>query len=192
LVSDKELRDLCEAGRLSEAASRALSQHGPEIMSFLTGSLRDEAEAGEAFAIFCGALWETLPSFRWECSFRTWSFVLARHAIGRLARDRAKSLALVGLPPGVEEIALSVRSATPSYLKTETRNKLAALRGELDPDDQQLLILRVNKGLPWDAIARVILGPGEQDAAAIARTSASLRKRFERVRARLKALAAKA
>jgi RNA polymerase sigma-70 factor, ECF subfamily len=188
-VTDPELRRLCDEGRLAEATTRALAEHGTKILSFLVGSMRNEHEASEAFSIFCAELWERLPTFRWECSFRTWSYILARHAIGRVARERGKARAHVELPREVEEMAATVRSATPEYLKTAARQKVAAVRRQLDPEDKQLLILRVNRELPWEDIALVVLGPGEHGPAAIARTAAALRKRFERLRAKIKELA---
>jgi RNA polymerase sigma-70 factor, ECF subfamily len=191
MTHDLELRGLCESGRLAEAATRALSAHGAEIMSYLAGSMPDETAAREAFSIFCFALWQELPRFRWECSFRTWAYILARHAIGRVARDRDKARVHVSLPPEVEEMAASVRSATPDYLKSTVRKKVAALRRELDPEDQQLLILRVNRKLPWEDIALVVLGPGEHDRAAVARTTAALRKRYERLLVKIKEQAAR-
>jgi len=191
VATDSELRELCEQRRLHDALTRGLSQIGAEIMSFLAASLRDETETREGFSIFCAALWEALPTFRWECSFRTWSYVLARHAIGRVVRERGRAKALVALPPEIEEVAASVRSATPEYLRTNMRKKVAALRRDLEPEERELLILRINRELSWDEIARVELGPGEHDAAAIARAAAALRKRFERLRAKIKEKAGK-
>jgi hypothetical protein len=46
------------------------------------------------------------------------------------------------------------------------------------------LLLRLDRGLPWKDIARILGGTGDLDVRA-----AALRKRFERARERLKKLA---
>jgi RNA polymerase sigma-70 factor (ECF subfamily) len=58
------------------------------------------------------------------------------------------------------------------------------LRASLDPYEQTLLILRVDRGLSWDEVTCVLSSPEDpvnKDA---------LKKRFERVKARLRTLAA--
>jgi RNA polymerase sigma-70 factor (ECF subfamily) len=61
------------------------------------------------------------------------------------------------------------------------------LREELDPDEQTLLVLRIDRDMAWDEIAEVIHGPGA-DPRERTRQTASLRKRFERTKDRLRAL----
>ncbi|HZJ66037.1 MAG TPA: hypothetical protein VFD36_21170, partial [Kofleriaceae bacterium] len=69
------------------------------------------------------------------------------------------------------------------------RDVYAEIRTELDDDDQTLLILRVDRNLAWRDIAQVLLGedarPGE-----LTRKAATLRKQYERVKVRLRELAA--
>jgi RNA polymerase sigma-70 factor (ECF subfamily) len=103
-----------------------------------------------------------------------------------VVRERGRRRVTVTLSPEMEEIATRARSATPSYLQTGVRRRVAALRADLDPDDRQLLLLRVNRGLAWDEVARVLLDDEEATAEAIARKAASLRKRFERLKASLR------
>ena len=66
---------------------------------------------------------------------------------------------------------------------------MRSLREHLDPDDQALLVLRVDKDLPWRDISLVFLGP-ESSEAELVRQAALLRKRFERVKTKLRALMA--
>jgi RNA polymerase sigma-70 factor (ECF subfamily) len=58
------------------------------------------------------------------------------------------------------------------------------LRAQLDPDDHELLLLRLDRQMSWKDIAR-IRGAGD-DVTAMA---AALRKQFERAKERLRTLA---
>ena len=84
-----------------------------------------------------------------------------------------------------------VRTATPTFLQTAVRAEVAALRAELDEDDRMLLTLRVDRGLPWRELAQVFAEDGETIAspAALDRQAAALRKRYERIKRRIRALA---
>jgi RNA polymerase sigma-70 factor (ECF subfamily) len=183
---EEQLKALCASADYRPAATRGLSLYGPEIMSYLAASLRDDLEVREAFSLFCMALWEGLPRFRWACSFRTWAYTLARHAVVRIGRERGRTRRAVPLVPEMEQLAATLRSATPTYLRTATKRRIAALRSELEPEDRQLLILRVNRALGWDEIARVLSADEDPSPADLARVSAALRKRFERLKALLR------
>jgi hypothetical protein len=65
----------------------------------------------------------------------------------------------------------------------------AELRNTLDPDDQVLLVLRVDRELAWREIAIVMLGDQAADED-VTRKAATLRKQFERVKLQLRGLAA--
>jgi RNA polymerase sigma-70 factor (ECF subfamily) len=186
--SEDGVRALCAEGEHGRAATDAVNLFGAEILSYLVSSLRDEPEGHEAFSLFLVALWEGLPRFRWECSFRTWAYVLARRAITRTVRERGRARVLVPLTQEMEEIASRVRSSTPSYLKTANRKRVAALRAELDPEDRQLLVLRVNRRLGWEDVARVLLADEEDgpSPSELSRKAAALRKRFERLKLTLR------
>jgi RNA polymerase sigma-70 factor (ECF subfamily) len=85
-----------------------------------------------------------------------------------------------------------VRTATLSFLRTERRTQLAALREALAPEDQTLLILRVDRKLSWEELA-VVLGsdPNLSGADALKREAARLRKRFQIVKSKLRKQAVK-
>jgi len=60
----------------------------------------------------------------------------------------------------VDDVVHRVRSETAPRLRTAVRTQLAAIRNELAEEDRALLILRVDRGLSWKEIARVIDAPG--------------------------------
>jgi RNA polymerase sigma-70 factor (ECF subfamily) len=90
-------------------------------------------------------------------------------------------------PSELDEVVAVVRTETASALRTEKRTKLQALRDELSVDDRTLLILRVDRDLPWDEIARAFLADPEAvaDEDRLRREAARLRKRFQLVKGRL-------
>jgi RNA polymerase sigma-70 factor (ECF subfamily) len=181
---ESELSALWQQGDHTELVTRLVRGYGPEILSYFLATLRGEGEAGEAFSEFAVSVWRASPGFRGESSFRTWAYALARHAVGRVVRERGKRRRHVALSsaPGLDAVAERVRTATLEYLRTETRDRVAQLRAELEPDDQTLLILRVDRGFSWPDVARVMSDGSEPDA----RQVATLRKRFERIKERLK------
>jgi RNA polymerase sigma-70 factor (ECF subfamily) len=134
-------------------------------------------------------MWEGLPRFRWQCTLRTWAYALAHRAIAHTRRTQARRRHEVELSPAVQEVAHRVRTETLPFLRTQVKDRLARLRERLDPDDQTLLIMRFNRRLSWSEVARVMLGPEEPEPEAIGRAAATLRKRFERLKADLRAQA---
>jgi len=184
---DSELRALCERGDFEAAAAAALRGYGREIYGFLAGTHRSDDDAAEVFSDFSEHLWKSLGRFRWESSFRTWAYTLARRCSIRFRtsphRHPIRNLSLSGTP-GVSQLEAQARSLTASYRRTEVKDKFASLRESLPPEDQELLVLRVDKQLAWSEIADVFLEDGAS-AADKARESARLRKRYELVKKKL-------
>jgi len=114
---------------------------------------------------------------------RTWFYTLARHAAAR-QRHAPGRRAGANVPlSGVSDLVARIRTETAPYLRSDFRDRFAAIRDSLDPDDQWLLVLRVTRKMSWRDIARV-LGPETADAseAVIARETARLRKRYQKVK----------
>lgn len=190
---EQEVRSHHERGDWHRAATAGIKGFGPEILGYLTAMSRAEADAAEAFSTFCEDLWKGLPRFRWQSSFRTWAYTVARHALYRLSRDphrRAGRNVALSQSPEVYDVAEQVRSSTLIHLRTETKSKVAALREQLEPDDRTLLILRVDRQMAWNEIAQVMAEQADPSPDEIKRTAAALRKRFERAKDRLRKLAA--
>ena len=82
-------------------------------------------------------------------------------------------------------IAQEVRSSTATQRQFEIQGRLAKLRTALHPDEQSLLILRVDRELSWKEVAQVM---SESETPL---DEAALRKRFERLKARLHKMAKK-
>ena len=178
------------AGRHREVATAAIRAYGPEILGFLAAMLRDEDAARDVFSQFCEDLWTGLPRFRGDCSLRTWAYTVARNAASDY-RDSAHNRRRCAISecPEILEAAEAARTTTLAYLRTEVKDRVAAMRDRLHPEDQTMLILRIDRGMSFNDIARVTLGDvAPEDGAALARKSAALRKRFERIKAELRSL----
>jgi len=184
-VSDLEPRILAllDAGDLSGSATEALRGYGPQILGYLTAVMRNEDDAHDVFSQFAEDLWRGLPGFRRESSIRTWAFRLAWHAASRYARDPYRKRHRPILTTEASKIAEQVRSTMSTYAPGGRADRLLKLRESLEPEEQTLLILRVDKAMPWEDVAEVLRADGEPA------TPAALRKRFERLKEKLGRLA---
>jgi len=186
---EQEIRRRLDARDLAGAATLAIRGYGAEIYGFLVTFHRDEEDAAEVFSIFSERLFRDLPAFQRDCSVRTWAYVLARHSSLNYCRDRRRrERRQCELPEGSELSAIveQIRSETASYLRSERRARFTALRESLAPEDQMLLALRVDRGLAWSDLARVLReGAGPLGEDELKREAARLRKRFQILKERL-------
>ncbi|APR79278.1 RNA polymerase, sigma-24 subunit, ECF subfamily protein [Minicystis rosea] len=186
---EREVRAQCEGGAMTKAAEIAVRGYGPEILGFLHAFLRREDDADDVFSLWCERILRGLPKFGWACSLRTFAYANARNAASNYARDKRARERRVR--PNLQTTELSaieqqVRTETRPYLRTEAKSKLEELRDALAPDDRMLLVLRLDKGLEWKDVARVMLGEeASGDATALTREAQRLRKRFQIVKEEL-------
>jgi RNA polymerase sigma-70 factor (ECF subfamily) len=178
VATEKRIEELIAKGDVRAAATEAIRSLGPRILGYLHAILRDESDAGEAFSIFAESLWRGLPGFRGECAFRTWAYKLAWNAALRLRDDayrrRGRRLA------STEASRLAEEVRTRSVVRRERQSAaLEKLRAGLSPEEQSLLVLRIDQKLAWEDVAHVLSEAGEPA------DPASLRKRFERLKDRL-------
>ena len=191
LELEDELRRSFDAGDFPCAATRALEGFGPEIFGYLLAVTRSTHEAEDAFSVFSEDLWRGFPGFRWQSSFRTWAYTLARHALHRsIDREGRRGVPLSEAP--LSQLEQRIREQTLSFLKTEAKDRFVELRNALDSDDRTLLVLRVDRQMRWEEVARVMLEEGEPTPELVRRKAVALRKQFERVKERLRILAGEA
>jgi RNA polymerase sigma-70 factor (ECF subfamily) len=167
-----------DAGDTVAATTTILRGYGPEILGYLIAVLRNEDRAGDAFSIFSENLWNGLGSFKRGSSIRTWAYRIAYNAALRVVRDPQRRRAAPLGTSQVDAIVAEIRTQTALHLRTEKKAAIQALREELTEDEQTLLILRIDRNLDWREVAQIL--DLEEPA---------LRKRFERVRDKLRTLA---
>jgi RNA polymerase sigma-70 factor, ECF subfamily len=187
---DGELCALVARGELERATEQTLRAYGAELIGWLCSILRNDAEAHDAFSWMAYELWRSLPRFGGRCSLRTWCYMLARHAAGRVRSQahHAHEELVSQLPSLVHTVAHLWNTTQRSDQRRQ--HVYAELRASLDEEDQTLLVLRVDRDLAWRDIAQVLLG---EDAAAddVTRKASTLRKQFERIKRQLRELAAR-
>jgi RNA polymerase sigma-70 factor (ECF subfamily) len=189
-VLEEQLQSLWSAGEYQRAATLAVRGYGPEILGFLVALHRDHNDASDVFSEFCEDLWRGLPRFEGRASFRTWLYVLARHASHRFHKhaNRRRKMLHLSECTGIERLEARVRTATLSFMRSQARTRLHTLRESLPPDDQALLILRVDKNLDWNELAQVFHDGDTIEHAELVRESARLRKRYQLLKERLREL----
>lgn len=189
---ERTVRALCDTGDHAAAATTALRGYGPELLGFLNAVHLSETDASDAFSDLSQILWRKLPDFAWESTLRTWVYGIARNVSRTLRRNagrRRRREAPVG-DSALEDVAQAVRTETLAHLRTERRTRLQELRDALPEEDRMLLILRVDRKLEWNDLARV-LAEGDDGSsplvdAAVTREAARLRKRFQVIKDRLR------
>ncbi len=191
---EARIRGLTAAGDVDAATAAALEAYGPEILRFLLGTARDTVAADDAFAQFAVDVWRGLPAFQWQASLRTWCYVVARRALMRIFRTGQRHDRRHIQVPDVSvvaEMVQHVRTTTQLYLRTAVKDAMTELREQLDDSERTLLTLRVDRGLEWRDIAQV-LSDDDLEGRELDRVAAQLRKQFQRLKDRLRALAIEA
>jgi RNA polymerase sigma-70 factor (ECF subfamily) len=197
LFREAEIKAACDAGDHERAVTLLLEIYGDELLSFLIVRLRDRSHGEEAFSLLAEDLWLGLPKFEFRSSVRTWAYILARHVAARYARApgrrKDRHLALSGNVQ-LSQLVEQTRTRTEAHRRTEVKTQMRALRDKLDPDDQMLLTLRVDRQMDWRDLA-IVMSAGEDptdvglNEEELDRESARLRKRFERVKEVLRRMA---
>lgn len=175
---ETEIRRRYDADDLEGAMHVAIDGYGPELYGFITGLSSNTIHADDAFGATCEKLWKGLPKFRWQSTFRVWAYTIARNEFMRIATAPARREIPVSNIASVQQAIDRVRTTTPMHKRSEVKDEFAAIRAELSPEDHMLLGLRIDRKLAWNEIAE-ILGDG---------SPAALRKRFERLKDRLREL----
>ncbi len=177
---EARIESLLSSGDTRMAVTVALRGYGPQILTYLHAVLRSSEDGNEAFSRFCENLWAGIATYARKTTFKAWAYTVAWHAGLRVVEDPQRRRGVPLADDHVEKLAMEVRSLTAPHLLTANKAHLAELRAALEPAEQSLLILRLDRGLSWQEIAEV------QDDGA---NEASLRKRFERIKERLRSLA---
>ena len=190
---ERTLRKRLSDGDRDGTATLVIESYGPEIYSFLVAVHRSETDADEVFALFAEAFWQALSNFAGNSTFRTFAYAIARRLSYRYRRDSARKKKRMNPleSSAISRIVHEVRTRTAVFLRTETRSRLVALRASLPQEDQELLMLRVDRELTWDALADVLRGDDETPLTPEARKkeAARLRKRFQLIKDRLREMA---
>ena len=186
--TETRIRALTEANDYARAAELTLELYGNELLGFMMGTLQDRNAVEDVFQNLNLEMWRALPRFEWRSSLRTWLYTLARGVVSKHLRDpyRKRSNPL----PTEDEDNLPMRiarTATRTWRRTETKDRLWSICQQLPTEDRELLMLRIGRKMAWSDIATIISDEeNELDASAKRRQSARLRKRYERLKEQLR------
>ncbi len=175
---ESKAADLVARGLVDEAATAVIESVGPEVLGYLRAVLRDEAGASDAFSRFAEAVWRGLPSFRGESSLRVWCYRIAWRAVLSQKRDPYQRRRERLGTSMASRVAGRVFATTAVELERQS-SALERLKAQLEPDEQTLLTLRVDRQLSWREVAAVLAEEGAPV------DEAALRKRFERLKEKL-------
>jgi RNA polymerase sigma-70 factor (ECF subfamily) len=184
---EREIARLLDGGDLRGAATIVIRDYGPQILGYLVAVVKDRDDADEAFGRFCEEMWKGLGGFRRECAALTWAYRVAWSCALRIGRDGYKRLGRRLQTGELSTLVAQARSSIAPHLKESSKDWLRRTRETLSPEEQTLLILRVDRTMKWRDIAQVM--------AAGAQTSGdspdevALRKRFDRLKRKLEAAA---
>lgn len=166
-------------GDPDRAATEAIRGYGPQVLGYLTRVLGSPDDAADAFSLFSEQLWRGIGRYAGRSSVRVWAYRVAWTAAMRVAED--------GWRRRRERLRTSMASRLAAEILTGPLHRapleaddLQQLRALLRPEERSLLVLRVDRRLTWREIAEIMGSEGaEVDPAA-------LRKRFERVKGKLR------
>ena len=179
---EERIREALADGDSHRAASEAIRGFGPQILGYLTRVLGSPDDAADAFSLFSEQLWRGVRRFEGRSSVRVWAYRVAWTAAMRVLDDAWRRRR--------ERLRTSMASRIAAQVLTEASPAEAAgdeglrkLRAGLKPEERSLLVLRLDQRLSWKEIAEVMRAEGEVV------DEAALRKRFERVKDRIRRLA---
>ncbi len=172
---ERRIAEHLETGDLRGAADESVRGYGEEIAGYLLALLREETAADEVFSRVCEKLWRGLPGFRRQSSLRTWLYRLAWNAARDFQKEQERTPFRALRTAEISGIAAEIAASRPPFERSSFVDAFAKLRESLDPQEQTLLTLRLHPGMSWNEIAEVV-----------DRKPAALRKRYERLKARLR------
>lgn len=177
---------LLAAGKVRPAAEEVIHAHGPRIRLYLSALLRDPDLADDAYSVWSEWVLRGIGGYRGEAPLRTWAYGVAHNAARRVRDDAFRRRRC--------SLARAAASRVPHRASSSARQReraaqvVEAIRARLTLDDQGLLALRIDHGLEWEAVAAILSPqPGERPT-----NAAALRKRFERLKDRIRRLAREA
>jgi RNA polymerase sigma-70 factor, ECF subfamily len=178
---EEAVRDDLARGHPAAAAERTIRGCGPQLLGYLVSVLRDDDAADDVFADACERVLGGIARFRGEGALRAWTYRVVWCALKDHLRGRARHRPL--RTGELSRLVASTRDPTRPHLRSSVRDRVSELRSRLPAGDQTLLILRLGRGLSWREISQVLSRPG------LIEEETALRKRFERVKLKLRELA---
>jgi hypothetical protein len=181
-MDDQEgpIRDALSRGTTADAATTLLALYKSELFAYALWLARTERYAEISYWDAEERVRRELGEFSWVVSARAWSHAVLREAV-KTAEVRQPVLSVVFDPRTQEPRAPHRKFVFPEH--ADQSELLRLLRLRFLEDDQELLLLRWSRELPWREIAFVLGGVGTA-VARIDEEGERLRTRFDVLRER--------
>ncbi|HLL85235.1 MAG TPA: hypothetical protein VK420_21370 [Longimicrobium sp.] len=183
---DERIREHLEEKDNHGAAELACSHHGAEILGWLCAVLLDNESAKTTYDAFKAELATELWTFRGEYPVRISMYSLARKLAMKNVRPPSRVDSPIGASVGPTRSQEDGQARTPQDLNASA---LVRMREVLEPEERMILVLRVDRGMSWEDVARVMENPPTQ--ATLRECATRLRRYFQRTKERLRELAAR-
>lgn len=161
LQPDEEHRiaELLKGGNVRAAAAALYRAYSSEIFRFLWHRFDEEADAEDACAECFANIFQALPEFRFEASFRTWAYRIARNAASyrRRTDGRWRERFVHDASTAAEMVAAAARrESTAAYKLTRNKDALRGMRAEVvkEPLVHDIFAL-LECRMSWDEITAI-------------------------------------
>jgi RNA polymerase sigma-70 factor (ECF subfamily) len=133
-----------DAGDPEGAAAEVIRSYGPQVLGYLTRVLGSGDDAQDAFSFFAEAVWKGIGRFEGRSSVRVWAYRVAWTAALRVTSDGWRRRREPFPTSMASRVAAEVRSRSALAAERESA-EVERLRGALEPAEQSLLVLRVDR-----------------------------------------------
>jgi RNA polymerase sigma-70 factor, ECF subfamily len=147
-----------EPARASRELAVLYERHAPRVQRFLRDVLRDDALAWDATQETFARAFGHLAILRDDDRAAAWLFGVARNVSRELRRARFRAGRVIAQENGEVDRALAKTSSCPEarYLDNEALRVIDAALVRLSEDRRAVLLLRLDHGLAYDAIATLM------------------------------------
>ncbi len=185
-IEDELLVKRAAAGK-QDAFEQLLTRYQSQIyrLCFRMAGNADDAQdlAQESFI----KAWRNLPGFRYDCAFSTWLYRLTSNVCLDFlrAKKRRQVISLTVESEDGEEALLDVPDVQPlpeeQVLTCDERSRLSRAMSLLEPQQRQLLTLRVVNDLSYAEIASALEIKEGTVKSRLSRAREALRKKYEKI-----------
>jgi RNA polymerase sigma-70 factor (ECF subfamily) len=154
---DEKALAALDAGQIDSALDALVQGYQQIVLAYCIATMGDAAIGEEVALDVFGSIWQALPGFRRESSFRTWIFAIARNTcIKRMGiRGRLRRIFVYGIDKTFVKAQPDL-SGSPEevMMKQQQGERLQHALEKLTRKDRDLITMVYFEGLSLEAIAK--------------------------------------
>jgi RNA polymerase sigma-70 factor (ECF subfamily) len=154
---DEKALAALNAGQIDNALDALVQGYKQIVLAYCIATMGDYALGEEVALDVFGAIWQALPGFKRESSFRTWILAIARNTcIKRMGiRGRLRRIFVYGIGKTLVEAQLDpADSPEEVMIKQQQGERLLHALEKLTRKDRDLITMLYFEGLSLEAIAK--------------------------------------